>query len=74
MNENKAKAALIDGLNWRKRACNIATAIWNTAMSYELSETSIQTDTNMDGVIGSDNEQFGAAAAAPAPQEETNND
>ena len=72
MNENKAKAALIDGLNWRKRACNIATAIWNTAMSYELSETSIQTDTNMDGVIGSDSEQ--PKAATPAPQEGTNND
>lgn len=73
MNENKAKAALIDGLNWRQRACNIATAIWNTAMSYELSETSIQTDINMDGVVGSDNEQP-KAAAGPAPQEETNND
>lgn len=74
MNENKAKAALIDGLNWRKRACNIATAIWNTAMSYELSETSIQTDTNMDGVVGSDSEQVGTAAPTPAPQEEINND
>lgn len=72
MNENKAKAALIDGLNWRQRACNIATAIWNTAMSYKLSETSIQTDMNMDGIIGTDNEK--PKAAGPAPKEETNND
>ena len=59
MNEGRSKAALIDGLQWRQRACDIATALWGTGMSYELSETSIQMDMNGDGYIGDDRDQAG---------------
>ena len=59
MNEGKSKAALIDGLTWRQRACDIATALWGTGMSYELSETATNVDLNFDGLIGDDRDQSG---------------
>lgn len=59
MNEGKSKAALIDGLTWRQRACDIATALWGTGMSYELSETATGVDLNFDGVVGDDRDQSG---------------
>lgn len=59
MNAGRSKAALIDGLQWRQRACDIATALWGTGMSYELSETSIQMDMNGDGYVGDDRDQAG---------------
>ena len=59
MNEGRSKAALIDGLTWRQRACDIATALWGTGMSYELSETATGVDLNFDGVVGDDRDQSG---------------
>lgn len=59
MNEGRSKAALIDGLTWRQRACDIATALWGTGMSYELSETATGVDLNFDGLVGDDRDQSG---------------
>lgn len=72
MNSGRAKAALIDGLNWRQRACDIATSLWGVGMSYELSETSIGMDFNGDGYVGDDKDQSGIPGDQPEMEVEEN--
>lgn len=72
MNSGRSKSALIDGLNWRQRACDIATALWGIGMSYELSETSIGMDFNGDGYISDEKDQSGIPGDQPEMEVEEN--
>lgn len=72
MNSGRAKSALIDGLNWRQRACDIATSLWGVGMSYELSETSIGMDFNGDGYVGDEKDQSGVPGEQPEMEVEEN--
>lgn len=44
-----------DGLSLRKEFCDIVNSIWNLGVSVESNETILNTDTDMNGYIGSDN-------------------
>ena len=72
MNSGRSKSALIDGLNWRQRACDIATSLWGIGMSYELSETSIGMDFNGDGYISDEKDQSGIPGDQPEMEVEEN--
>ena len=72
MNSGRSKSALIDGLHWRQRACDIATSLWGIGMRYELSETSIGMDFNGDGYISDEKDQSGIPGDQPEMEVEEN--
>lgn len=70
LNGGNVDSPLVDGLLIRQRFCDIVNGIWGLGISCELDESTANADTNMDGIISSDNDQSGL----PGDQQEVPND
>lgn len=60
MNSGNVGLIMDDGLVIRQRFCDIVNSVWGLGISCEMSETVLNVDNNMDGVLSTEYDQSGS--------------
>lgn len=66
LNRGTSNAQLDDGLMLRQHAADLCNYLWGTKMIWEISETALNGDSNMDGIIGDRSDRANSSAVTAA--------